>query len=209
MAISYASPLPLATFWNTLRPVSSTFYPTENTNRRELANGDILTNEVGVRLWKGSIQTRPYRHKEAEAQIGIIRSIMASRASFLVRPLHQVLSISGNPTLQAVSGGYDINMSGFAAGAVVPSGAYFSFSYDGGRRAFHQVVIGGTANGSGVLNAITVEPYIQPGWAVGANIDFIQPVLKAVYVPGSSDPPTIEILHTEGLFFEWQQTLRQ
>ncbi|WP_239325698.1 hypothetical protein [Epibacterium sp. Ofav1-8] len=97
-------------------------------------------------------------------------------------------------------------------GYVLQPGDLLSFDYDpgnGGRRALHRVVSGGTSDSSGETPFMTVTPPIRSGAQPGASVDLIKPFCLAGIVPGSVSYGTTEGNTTSGMGFEFRQSLRR
>ena len=67
---------------------------------------------------------------------------------------------------------------------------------------------GATADGTGTTPAFEVVPSVRSGATVGATVELVTPVLKAVIVPGSVREGTMARSRRNGIAFDWIQTLR-
>lgn len=207
MALSF--PLSLDSFLRDLPVVEMTFDPLEGLETITLGSGEVLTASLGTRLWTGSITLATSSFAQHEDLMVLLRALQRPGASFYCTPLHRERPGAPSGTLYAVSG-RDVRFSGLSANAVIPRGAFFSFSYGSNptRRAFHQLAQRLTASSSGVTGSGEVVPPIRPGFTLGAECEFESPILKAVIMPKSLKGANLRGRIAEGVTFAWQQTLR-
>lgn len=214
MAITF--PVPLADFFLKMAKVSVQFTLPEVLESSRTAGGEVLTADLGTRLWYGTVGIAPEYHSEAneiEARLSILRQ--AGR-SFLVSPSTKMyprhdpdglILGASTPTIHSMVGVRELKLTGLPSGYQVGAGDYLSFEYSG-KYALHQVVVGGTASGAGVTGNLEVTPHIRPGATAGLAVKLVKPICKAVYIPGSHQVPTSEGPFTGGGGFSFVQTLR-
>lgn len=91
---------------------------------------------------------------------------------------------------------------------VLSSGDLLHFDFGSpANRALHRVVVGGTANGSGVSPSLEVRPHILPGAAVNAAVTLIKPAARVKMIPGSFDPGMRRQHITTGMGFKCRQVI--
>lgn len=207
MAIAF--PVSLANFFDMLEIVEASFHLGDNHNIASTQGGELITSAYGVRLWSGTVRTRTLPHASAELIAARMRMIANARATFYVEPIHHTLAGATGAQINNVTNGYEVKFQGLAANKIIPAGTFFSYAYDGTRRAFHQTIENGGADGTGLTGFIQVEPEIRPGWAAGAAVAFDAPIAKAVYVPKSLRSPVVRATLSDGPSFDWMQTLRK
>lgn len=217
MALSF--PLTTAQFCNLLLPISQTFTLGEAVEYNETSGGEVIPSSYGPRLWQGTVQVTTENPDTYETAVARAELLCQAGASFMFAPLWRdgpiadptgsILGVS-TPQITNVNANLrDITISSLPVGYVITRGDYLSFSYGTPTRfAFHRVVTGGTANGSGVAGSIEVTPAIRAGYATPFNVTLVRPTLKAVMVPGSFRPGTYSRWSVEGFSFSWRQTLR-
>lgn len=219
MALSF--PLTLAQFADKLKVVQASplMIPDARTYS-QTAGGELIFAESDVRLWQGSVTIKAYSHQQAAEFQSMLHLLSSGAGSFLMTnkakpgplmdPLGSILGAS-TPVIATLNGNNrELTFSGLPAGYVLSPGDMFSFQYGSSptRYALHQIVVGGTANGSGVSPSIEVMPFIRPGAAVGAAVKFIKPEFKAVIPPGKFDVGSSDIIFTTGISIDFKQTLR-
>lgn len=218
MALTF--PLTLDQFWATL-PIAGmpVLKLPQMTAFNRTAGGDLLPYQTGVRLWTGSVALTRLYYEKAERIAALMSLLAQGGSSFLVCPIPRIgpqsdpagsiLGVS-TPTIQALNvNNRELSVQGLPAGYVLSAGDYLSFPYQTpARQAFHQVVVGGVANGAGLAANIEVTPQIRPGVIVGASVTLKRPVMKAVLDPGIFDQGNMARVFTTGQSFAFQQTLR-
>lgn len=218
MALSF--PLAVADFFDKIRVVEATpFFLTETLEYSQTRSGEILSADVGVRLWRTSIVARPKRHQDVKELRALLHLLSTGGRSFFAYdptipgPFAdpQGTTLGANiPRINSLPSTRELTLKLLPAGYVISPGDMLSFTYGSSptRYALHQVVTGATANGSGVTGNIEVMPYIRTGAAVNAVVTLIKPTCKMMLVPGSLNMGTSDILFTTGIGFEAVQTLR-
>lgn len=217
MALTF--PLGIDTFFGGLGVSSATFWLPESLEMSRSGSGEILTADLGARLWSGSISLRPLRHDFAsgiEAKLSALRQ--AGRSFFVHDRRHcspaadhgGVILGAATPVVASVAANNrDLTISGLPAGYVLSDGDHLSFTYGGSplRYALHQIVVGDTADGAGEIT-VEVTPHIRPGVSAGAAVTLVRPFCKALIVPGSTSPASASGHISTGITFDFIQTLR-
>lgn len=197
MALVY--PLALSALLNLARVESITFSLPDASETLTTGGGEILTSQVGTRLWRGTISLQVGYHDDIELIMSRLRGLGRPGATFFASPLHQDTT-TADATLAAVTNGNDVQFAGLSG--TLPAGTFFEFTY-GGRTGFHQTLQ--SVSGSGTTEVV---PAIRPGWTVGTAVRFNSPRCKAVLVPKSVRDPSLDRLTGRGGSFDWIQTLR-
>ena len=213
MALTF--PLLTAQFFGGLLVAESRLSLSESMEINRTAGGEVLTADLGPRLWQGSITLTPNTHAamaQAEARLSTLRQ--AGRAFYMydgrkqfpaADPTGSILG-AATPTLSVVGANRrDITISGLPANYVLSDGDYLSFIYNTSRFALHQIVQGATASGAG-LATVEVTPHIRENFSLTA-VTLIRPYCKAVVLPGSYAPSSGGLAISGGLGFSCIQTL--
>lgn len=218
--MAYTFPLPLADFFDGL-PITQ-FAPqlSEALEYSQTGAGEILTADLGPRLWTNKVTIRTGYYAEIEAIKAKLNLLRQAGRSLLVHsmplkapqydPTGSILGASV-VTLAAVdANNREIDLAGLPEGYTLQPGDFLSFTYGSSptRYAMHQVVNTKVATALGAITDLEVVPFINPGYALGATITLIKPTYKAVYMPGSFDPGTSAARMTEGVSFSVIQTFR-
>lgn len=183
-----------------------------------LESGEILSAERAAPLWQGEIRLRPMRSRAAAEIAALLALLENNHGAFLARPAQQ-FGAASDPAGAALGASVPaidtldpdsrrLKLSGLPAGYELTPGDFLSFAYSGTRRAFHQVVQGGAADGLGVTSLLEVTPQIRPGASAGAVVDLVKPTCRAVLVPGTVDYGARRGNITAGMGFAWRQTMR-
>ena len=219
MVLSY--PLDRDAFLGALPIAEQVFSLTENVEFSGLAEGSILRDEIGPRLWRGRCAIGPMPRDEAPAAEALVSLLQRAGTSFLAWRLDRAypqgdpggtILGAGTPTIAALpASGVELSIAGLPAGYAIAPGDMLSFGYGSSpsRRALHRVVGAAVvADGTGLTPNIEVEPPIRAGAAPSTPVELIRPYCKAVIVPGSVTPGTVRRNKVRGLSFEFIQTLR-
>lgn len=219
MALSF--PTSLNNFFGSLPIKSARPDLTESVEINQNGYGELITANLGMRLWEMSITLRNGDYHEMEAHRARINVFRQAGRPFLVHaipskfprydPTGGILGAT-LPTLQTVNGNQrDIILAGLPNGYKLYPGDCISFEYGSNpvRYAFHQIVSGPvTANGSGVTPVFEVVPNLRPGYALDSDVRLISPRFKAIIKPGSVNMGSSESQRTDGISFSVIQTLR-
>ena len=104
-----------------------------------------------------------------------------------------------------------LSLRNLPAGLVINRGDYVSFQSATApvRFAFHQIIEETTTvDASGLTANMEVRPHLQPGWQVGDIAQITFPRCKAKILPGTVQRGRSTKFMTEGVSFQFQQTLR-
>lgn len=220
MPLTY--PLPLAIFADTLLVQQASCELPEQFAQSRTAGGEQLTADLAERLWTGRIDIgRQQKHEVGEQEVLVSLLGQAGRSFLmydrrrpypLLDPTGTILGAS-SVTLLALGGDpRELSLTGLPAGYTLSRGDYLSFAYTSlavSRQALHRVVeTTVVANGSGQTALFEVEPFIRPGAVAGAAITLKKAFCKAVKVVGSGTQNTGKSTLSEGLGFDWVQSLR-
>ncbi len=218
--MAYVFPLAAADFMDLLPIREMTFELSEAVETDETGGGEILTADLGTRLWQGEITLGDMLPDEADDALGMLDLLRRAGGSFMChdrsrpwpRSDWQGAAVAGaSPVLHTVAASTrEIRISGLPAGYQLRRRDAVAFSYGANptRYALHRLAAPVTANGSGLTPLVEVTPNIRPGVSTGAAVQLIKPACKAVIVPGSYQPGRRKARLTSGVSFKWQQTLR-
>lgn len=224
--MALAFPVPLESFFADLPVQFSEPELTESYEMNETGYGEILTADLGTRLWQMKVSVRDGSYREIErvrARLNMLRQAGRTLIAHAIPgafPQHDPNgSILGSnaPTLSSVAANMrDIRITGLPSGYRIYDGDYLSFQYGSNpvRYAFHQAIIPvvGTpyvqATTAGLTPAFEVTPNIRPGYATGAAVQLLRPRFKAMIVPNSTNLGRSGQQQTTGISFTLMQTLR-
>lgn len=133
-------------------------------------------------------------YKPAQARIMVARLIAGKQAGLRVPyPLQISQGSPGTPVIDgAVTTGRIINIRGLTPGYVCGEGFWLSIG-KGDRHYLHSVGIGGTADGSGLLE-IELNELLRDSFPDGANVYLAQPMVEGI---------------VEGEVWQWQLSADQ
>lgn len=218
--MAYSFPLSRAQFLDILPIREMTFDLPEAVEMSQTGAGEILTADLGTRLWQGEIQLDTMTADEAAEALAMLDVLRRPGASFMVHDLSRPFprfDLSGaviagaSPKLAAVhANNREVQISGLTAGYQLRriDGLAFTYGANPVRYAFHRIAAPATANASGVAGYFEVSPNIRPGWVTNVAVSFSRPACKAVLMPGSVQPGRRRHTITTGVSFRWIQTLR-
>jgi hypothetical protein len=214
-------PLSLPSFFDALPIAQVSFDLPEVSEMSRTAGGDLMVASLGTRLWQGQVTLGRLTRAEARRAKTLIDLAQGSEASFMA---YQVQYPA--PALDPQGGGLNgftprirqvladarlISLKGLPPGYVLSRGDMIAFSYrtEPVRFALHAIVDDGvTVLGTGQTNSFEVRPHIRPGAAVDAAVTLVKPACKARIIPGTVSPGQARRFITEGMAFEFLQTLR-
>jgi len=214
-----AYPLPLAEFADILPVAELSFQLPEAVSQSRTLRGEQLSAEVGDRLWQGRVTLGRLTRGEAgraEVLIDVVRQ--NSARSFLIYdrfranprsdPAGTLLGAAAVSILALGADARLMALAGLPAGYTLSAGDHLSFAY-GALQALHRVVATTvTANGAGQTPMFEVIPAIRPGALPGAAVQLRRACCKAVVVAGSVEEAVRRSTISEGLAFDWVQSLR-
>lgn len=202
-------PVDLEAWLAPFRVVSQVFELGEGlTVQNQTAGGEVLRSGGSARLWRGSLVLAPIDNKDAaglEARAHVLRGV---GASILIRDYRRIGTRPAQIRATSTTTRDILTLDGLPAGLVVVPGDYIAWDYSG-RRALHQVVSGSTANSSGATGNIEIVPPMRTLPAVGSAVALGAARCRAVIVPGSLRIGTANAAITDGISFDWIQTLRE
>lgn len=216
MALTW--PLDLVDFFDGLPIAKMTFLLGRSVTTSESGGGDLISHQVGARLWQGQITFGKDHHRvfaAIEARLALLEEPGASAliydtrmpgpradpdGSLLGSNLAKIATLDANNremTLKDLPVGYEISQ-----------GDFLSFTYGSNpvRYAFHRVVTGGEANGSGVTPLIEVTPFIRQGAVTNTVVTLFKPTLKAKIMVAEYGGSSATV--SAGGTLNWMQTLR-
>ncbi|MDR5655365.1 hypothetical protein [Ruixingdingia sedimenti] len=218
--MAYSFPLSLADFWDILPIRELTFDLPEAVEISETGGGEILTADLGTRLWQGEVvlgDMTPDEAADVSAMLDIVRRAGGSFfATDRARPWPRsdwggsVLG-AASVTMHSVAGtSREMRLQGLPVGYQLRRGDRLAYSYGTNpvRYALHRVASPATADEAGVTPLFEVSPNLRPGWPDLAAVTLVKPACKAVIVPGSVQPGRRRARLTVGSSFRFQQTLR-
>lgn len=209
----------LADFFDKLKIADYSLYPAENLIHSQTGAGQIITAEMGPRLWRGSITLAPMSHADAFAQGSLVQEMMNPGAKFaMTEKKRQHPQADPGSVIGAGSGwqlvstsnsnGYTFGDSG-RGGYKITAGDRFSYTtgtpayglsyhYNEFRRDF---TLG---------NATTLPVLIRQYGALGGPQTVIlkRPFLVAMIIPGSLTPFRFTPSHAEGMSFDFIQSIK-
>ena len=214
-------PLSVAGFLDELPVQSVSFQCPELVEMSQTAGGDLITGNIGNRLWQGEIMLgRLTRAETQDAQVlidavrGACRSFMAYHTTYpypKADPSGSLLGVA-SPQIKALDADTRlISLKGLPAGYVLGRGDYLSFDYRTSptRFALHRIVDASViANGFGETALFEVIPNIRSGASANTAVSLAKPHCKALIVPGAVQPGRQTRFMTDGMSFQFQQTLR-
>lgn len=214
-------PLSLGSFLEALPVRDIMFTLPEAVEMSRTAGGDIGTASLGTRLWQGEITLGRLRRHEAHDAEALVDLARGTEASFLASPLQNPApqadplgALLGTATPRIGLLPLDarlIGLKGLPAGYRLKRGDFLAFTYRANptRYALHRVqdalVI---AASNGTIAAIEVRPHIRPGAVLDAPVTLLRPACKAIIIPDTVQAGRASRFITEGLSFEFMQTLR-
>jgi len=211
-----AFPLSLANFWDKLMLAQIEIDAPEMNENSVTGGGEVLSAEIGPRLWRGAATIGAITRAEAAEIETLLMVARGAAASFFAtdtrfpEPQAQPQGVL-TPAILSLPSAREISLSGLVAGFTLKAGDYLSFQYGSSpiRYAFHRIVTPLTvADGSGNTAAFEVTPNIRPGAVVSAAVVLSKAFFKARIDPSSFSPGARRRLITEGMSFRFTQTLR-
>lgn len=219
MALTF--PLDRDAFLGFLRVKSMTMTLPDRAEVSNLRDGSIIRDELGPRLWRGSIQVHQAPAALTRRFDALINSVNISGGSFLAYDVANPYPandpdgmVLGSSTVQINSIAGDttaLSLKGLPVGYTLLMGDRLSFTYGSNplRYAIHEVAEPSVvADATGVTPEFHVSPAVVPGAAEDMTVELFRPHCKAIIVPGSLRPGRSSLDKTAGASFEFIQTLR-
>lgn len=212
-------PLALADFADILPISDLSFHLPEQVVMSRTGQGEVLTADIADRLWQGRITLGRLKRNEAARPEVLIELIRQAGRSFLIYdtsrtnplldPNGAILGASAVTILALGTDAREMSLAGLPAGYVLSAGDNLSFTYNSGRHALHRIVTTSvTASGAGETPLFEVVPEIRPGATIGSAVQLKKAHCKAVVIPGSVEEALRRNTLSEGMAFDWVQTLR-
>lgn len=212
-------PMPINQFFGTIpiRTVSQDLGEAMEFN--QTAGGEIVTADMGPRLWKTTFTLNPDYHvplSRIKAKLNLLRqanrSLLVTSSPIEYPSFDPDGSILGASvvTIKTIAGNNrDLTLTGLPVDYELRAGDMLSFTYGSSpvRYAMHQVVSDGVANAVGDIT-IEVTDFIRPGALPGMVVTLIKPYYKAIVVPNSTEAGEASNIISNGLSFSVIQTLR-
>lgn len=216
MALTW--PLSLTGFFEPLPIARVTFHLGRAVTVSETGGGDVISHQLGARLWQGQIALGKDSHRAfaaIEARLALLEEPGASLLIYDTRmpgpqgdPDGSLLGSNVVKIATLDANNREMTLKGLPSGYVISQGEFLSFEYGSNpvRFAFHRVVTGGAAGGNGVTPLIEVIPFIRQGAAVNAIVTLFKPTLKAKIMVADYGASSATI--STGGTLNWMQTLR-
>lgn len=215
------TPASLADFLQALPISAIEFHLPEIVEIAETAGGEVLPSNIGTRLWNGRVTLgRLTRSETLSAQVLIDDMRGAGKffmASHITHPFPQTdpqgIDIqTANVLLASLPNDANtIALAGLRPNYVLTRGDYLSFTYRSNptRYALHRVVTTSVqADNDGLSPVFKVQPPVRPGAQIGTPVTLANAACKALIRPGSVEAGRTSRFTTEGIAFDFQQTLR-
>jgi hypothetical protein len=217
MALTF--PLPLADFFDDLCVAEASFTLGEAMQHSRTGGGDIISADLGPRLWQGQVQLRARRIEDADRITARIDALRNGGRTFYATPYGKgfpqadpdgtILGLA-TPTIDTVfASRVQIRIADLPVGYVLSGGDYIGWDYGTPvRTALHQITVGAVADGSGEA-LVEVSNFIRTGAVPGLSVRLINPFCKARLVPDAFVPFTSRRRRwSDGASFSFIQTLR-
>jgi hypothetical protein len=220
--MAYSFPLSADQFMTLLPVREMTFDIPEAIEMNETGGGEILTAELGTRLWQGEVSLADMLPEEADVALSALDVLRRSGASFMAYDKARaapaldaagfwLTAAGGAPKLHTVdSNARDIRLSGLPAWYRLQPRDYIAFSYGASptRFALHRVVTAAMADDTGLTPLFEVSPSIRAGFTIDVDVHLVRAACKAVIVPGSVQIGRRSAALIKGASFKFIQTLR-
>ena len=209
----------LADFFALLEVEEASFYLPGTRSFSRTEGGTVLTSVTGVPLWRGTVTMAWDDHQGMAAQQALVERADYDGAPFLIHPVPLWTPASdpggtvqaATPRLHSVGANpRSIRITGLPPGYALTRGDLLSFAV-GGIHHLHRVMGPTVASPAGLTPWFDVVPPVLPGSgadpATGPVVTLVKPVCAAVIVPGSVRWPRARHQRSEGLAFDFIQTL--
>jgi len=195
------------------------FELSEDRELSETGGADLLTADLGPRLWHGYYELKKQTHRDAEVIKGLIEALQYGSHAFhafdhvLPGPTTDpqgVVTAGLNASVLAVNAdNRHVSLIGMPAGFTLTEGDRFSIMSPSGAVALHRVLSSTVvAGGSGATPEFEVVPHVLPGVQVGDAVALFRSYFKARIVPGSFKKGRPRDLHVEGMRFDFIQQVK-
>lgn len=218
--MSLSFPLGLADFLDRLPIAEVAFRLGSALEFSETGDGEIISHDIGARLWEGEIVLDRARHDElqgVEARLGYLHR---AAGSFLVRDTRVIGPLldptgselgTSSPTLNEVgSDGLTVTIGSVPLNYTLSEGDYIAFTYGSNptRYALHRALQTVKASGFSTIQIsnLPVDPPVREGVSTPATVSFLAPVCKARLI--EADYGRGRSVISQGGVIKWRQTLR-
>ena len=216
--MAYSFPLTDGEFLHKLPIERITFDLPEAVEVSETGGGELLTADLGTRLWQGEISLAKMTPDEAAVALALIDVVRGRGGSFYCYdishptprsdPIPAKFSATGAKLAAVHANMREVQISGLPAGYLLQHYDHIAFVYGGTRHALHRIASTASASGAGQTGWLEVVPPVRPGFVLNATVWLRRPSCKAIILPGSVQPGRRAHTMTEGAAFKWRQTLR-
>lgn len=218
--MTLAYPLALTDFWDLL-PISTIAMDcAPQLESSGTGAGQQLTRELAPALWRGSVtlgRLTPEEEADAMALVDLVRQSGASFFAYNLARSAPSLDPDGNvlgaatPTIQSISvDRRELTIAGLPANYQLRRGDLVGVTWGAApaRYGLHRIAVASSADATGLTGANEVVPALPAALVTGSGVTLIEPVVKAMMVPGSVRPGTLRRGLVEGIAFDFIQTLR-
>lgn len=210
-------PLPLEQFAEAIPVAKLTFRLADPKSMSRTGGGDVIQHRRGARLWGGELQIDlddHDAHAQTEALLARLEEPDASLLIYDLRKPYPASDPTGSVASSAVkiaslgADGWSLALTGLPAGYTLTRGDLLAFQYGANpiRYAYHRLVTGAVASGTGVTPSFEVVPAIRPGAAIDAAVSLVKPPLKARLI--EADYGEGQAFISPGGKARWVQSLR-
>ena len=185
-----------------LEITSINWKPHRNDEIEGLGSGQILTAELATPLWTAEVVTPLQTFAEGRKLRAILNGLTKpNKDFFLYDPIggYPALDPTGSivaaatVTVHSVVSG-QIRLAGLPNGYTLTPGDYFHVEWGTApvRRGFFEVSVPVTAAVGGTTPLFDVFPYPMSGVVAGVPVTIVKPAMKAKFIPGSVQYPTVD-----------------
>lgn len=220
--MSLTFPLGLASFLDLLPIAEVRFRLDPSLEYSETGEGEVISHDIGARLWSGEIVLDRARHDELRGVEALIGYLHRAAGTFLVRdtrapgplldPFGTALGAAQPEISEVATDGLTLSISGVPSGYALSAGDYLAFTYGSNpsRYALHRVLASSQAQsiggGSFGIADIPVDPPVREGAGPEIPVELIAPACKARLV--EADYGRGRSVISQGGVITWKQTLR-
>lgn len=188
----------------------------------QTAGGEIVQARIGNRLWQGELTYGRLQRPEKRAVRTLVTALRQAGGSFMVYDIEHPYPasdpdgalVSGfSPVIRALDTGDTrlLQLEDLPPAYRLARGDKLAFTYGASptRFALHEVVDDAVvATATGFTDWFEVQPNIEPGASIGQAVQLSKPACKAIIVPGTVQPGRSNRFITDGMGFQFMQTLR-
>lgn len=141
--------------------------------------------------------------------IAFFLKVVEGDSFYLSPPAVSPSVVTGTPRINgAAQTGQLLDVDGFGAACAIKAGTFFCFDTSTFRE-LHAVVDDGTANGSGVLNDLSIRPMIRKSPADNALLNFTTPSCEMTFANPDVDVLSLEDALWNGYSFDCIEAVRE